>query len=93
VITPREDIKRLKVLVQTHTRAVKRAQAELNRKLAEMRRGKDAILSMVYAFPLPSEPEARKKEWKRRYQFYWQVQNPDYMRRYHKQYRELGRDK
>jgi hypothetical protein len=92
-MTSREEIKRLKGLVQTHMRAMKKAQAELNRKLAEMRRGKDAILSMVYASPLPSEPEARKKEWKRRYQFYWAVQNPDYMRRYHKEYRELGRER
>ncbi len=73
-------------------RAMKRAQAELNRHLAGLRRGKDVVLSLVYSSPLPSEPGARVKEYKRRYQFYWQVQNPDYMRRYHKEYRELGRD-
>jgi hypothetical protein len=88
----REEIYRLKALVQRHMRAMKRAQAELNRGLAEARRKKNAVLSMVYSTPLPKEPGARAKEYKRRYSFYWQVQNPDYMRRYHKDYKDLGRD-
>ncbi len=85
-------VKMLKARIQTHSRVVKRAQAELNRILAGMRREKCAILSMVYSTPLPDEPGARRKEFKRRYGFFWRVQNPDYMRRYHKDYRELGRE-